>query len=96
VVQKPIALSLSYESTIAGFLPPQESSGGEASHKWESIAQINDSFGRNDKYVVFYQLVRAVWKQDDAGHLEKLRAAFDTNADDLASQVAAKVMATNK
>ena len=56
-----------------------------------ALAQINDSFGRNNKYLAFYQLLRAVWDQNDAKHLEKLRAAFDTNADDLAKQVAAKI-----
>ena len=56
-----------------------------------AVAQINDSFGRNDKYVAFYQLLRAVWDQNDARHLEKLRAAFDTNAEDLAKQVTAKI-----
>jgi hypothetical protein len=61
-----------------------------------AIAQISDSFGRKNKYVGLYQLLKAVWKQNDALHLEKLRAAFDTNADDLAGQVAAKVTATKK
>ncbi|MFZ0797622.1 MAG: hypothetical protein WCA13_00035 [Terriglobales bacterium] len=62
-----------------------------------AIVRINDSFVRKNNYVALYQLLDAVWKQqglaDDKLHLEKLRAAFDTNADLLAKQVAAKVTA---
>lgn len=56
-----------------------------------ALARINDSFAKKNNYVGLYQLLDAVWRQNDARHLEKLRAAFDTNAEDLASQVAAKI-----
>jgi len=63
-----------------------------------AIAGINESFNRKNNYVALYQLLDAVWGQPqgsvyDELHLEKLRAAFDTNADLLAKQVAAKVTA---
>jgi hypothetical protein len=55
------------------------------------VARINDSFARKNKYVALYQLLDAVWQQNDAQHIEKLRAAFDANADDLANQVGLKI-----
>jgi len=56
-----------------------------------ALARINDSFVRKNNYLALSQLLHAVWRQNDAQHLEKVRAAFALNADDLASQVAAKI-----
>jgi hypothetical protein len=61
-----------------------------------ALARINESFGRKDKYVALYQLLDAVWQQNDAWHLEKLRAAFDLSADDLGKQIAAKISASKE
>jgi inactivated superfamily I helicase len=55
------------------------------------LAMINDSLVRKNKYVALYQLLDAVWKQNDAEHLEKIRAAFDVDADDLANEISSKI-----
>jgi hypothetical protein len=58
-----------------------------------ALPQINQSFEQKDQYAALYQLLDAVWQENDAKHLEKLRAAFAENADDLAKQIAAKISA---
>jgi DNA-binding protein YbaB len=65
------------------------------------LVKINESFSRKDNNVALYQLLSAYPGWDDDGSdaakqlyakdLEKLRAAFEMNADRLASQIAAKI-----
>lgn len=64
------------------------------------LAEINDAFTQKNKYIAMYKLLKAVWKKNgeafDVDHLEKLRAAFGVNVDDLAKQVGAKITAVGK
>jgi hypothetical protein len=66
-----------------------------------ALARINTSFRQKNNYLALYQLLNAAWQQRDQFHLdqfylEKIRAAFEADADGLAKQVAAKIAAPAK
>lgn len=63
-----------------------------------ALARVHDSFSRKDNYLALLQLMNAYQKDaaNYSGDLEKLRAAFEMNADRLALQVAAKITPSGK
>jgi hypothetical protein len=60
-----------------------------------ALVRINQSFGLKNNYLGLYQLLATAWLDHDEADLEKLRAAFEMNADRLAKQVGAKITAAN-
>jgi hypothetical protein len=56
-----------------------------------ALVKIHDSFTQKYKYLALYQLLRAGRQQGGVEDLEKLRAAFASDAEGLEKQVAAKI-----
>lgn len=61
-----------------------------------ALVEIYDSFQKKYTYLALYQLLNAAWKEAGVDDLEKLRAAFATDADGLVKQVATKIAATKE